>query len=45
MHHRHAIRDEDWDRIEVHLPGREGLPDVTARDDRLFIDAVRIPSS
>ena len=40
MHHRHAIRDEDWDRIKDLLPGREGLPGVTARDNRLFIDAV-----
>ena len=40
MHHRHAIRDEDWDRIKDLLPGREGLPGVTAKDNRLFIDAV-----
>ncbi len=40
MHHRHAIRDEDWDRIQDLLPGRAGLPGVTAQDNRLFIDAV-----
>ena len=40
MHHRHAIRDEDWDCIKDLLPGREGLPGVTARDNRLFLDAV-----
>jgi transposase len=38
--HRHAIRDEDWDRIKDLLPGREDLPGVTAKDNRLFIDAV-----
>ena len=40
MHHRHAIRDEDWDRIKDLLPGREGLRGVTAKDNRLFRDAV-----
>src|SRR5262245_6634739 len=40
MHHRHAIRDEDWDRIKNLLPGRPGLPGVTAKDNRLFVDAV-----
>ena len=40
MHHRHSIRDEDWDRIQDLLPGREGLPGVTTRDNRLLIDAV-----
>ena len=40
MHHRHAIHDDDWDRIKDLLPGREGTRGVTARDNRLFIDAV-----
>ena len=40
MHHRHAIRDEDWDRIKDLLPGRAGQPGVTAKDNRLFVDAV-----
>jgi len=40
MHHRHAIRDEDWDRIQDLLPGRPGQPGVTAQDNRLFVDAV-----
>jgi transposase len=40
MHHRHAIHDEDWDRIKDLRPVREGLPGVTAKDNRLFIDAV-----
>jgi transposase len=40
MRHRHAISDEDWARIEGLLPGRPGLRGRTARDNRLFIDAV-----
>src|SRR5262249_47201566 len=40
MLYRHAIRDEDFDRIKALLPGRAGQPGVTARDNRLFIDAV-----
>jgi transposase len=40
MYHRHAIRDEDWDRIKDLLPGRAGQRGVTAKDNRLFIDAV-----
>ena len=37
---RHAISDEDWDRIKDLLPGKAGDPGVTARDNRLFLDAV-----
>jgi transposase len=40
MQHRHAIRDEDWERIKDLLPGRAGQRGVTAKDNRLFIDAV-----
>jgi transposase len=40
MRHRHAITDEDWDRIKDLLPGRPGTPGVTAKDNRLFVDAV-----
>ena len=40
MRHRHAISDEDWDRIKDLLPGRAGTPGVRAKDNRLFIDAV-----
>jgi transposase len=39
MHHRHAISDEDWDRIKDLLPGRPGQPGVTAQDNRRFINA------
>jgi transposase len=37
---RHAITDEHWERIENLLPGRVGDPGVTAKDNRLFIDAI-----
>ena len=40
MRHRHAIADDQWDRVKGLLPGRAGLPGVTARDNRLFLDAV-----
>jgi len=37
---RHALTDEQWDRIKDLLPGRKGSVGVTARDNRLFVDAV-----
>ena len=37
---RYALRDDQWDRIQDLLPGRPGYVGVTARDNRLFIDAV-----
>ncbi len=37
---RHEITDDRWDRIKDLLPGREGDPGVTAKDNRLFINAV-----
>jgi len=40
MRHRHAISDEDWDRVKDLLPGRAGLPGANAKDNRLFVDAV-----
>jgi transposase len=40
MPYRHAIRDEDWERIRDLLPGKKGDPGVTAKDNRLFLDAV-----
>jgi hypothetical protein len=36
---RHAISDEQWERIKDFLPGQPGDPGVTAKDTRLFIDA------
>jgi transposase len=37
---RDGIRDDQWDRIKDMLPGRVGHVGVTARDNRLFINAV-----
>jgi transposase len=41
MRYRHAISDDDWGRIKDLLPGRAGTPGARARDNRLFVDAVR----
>jgi transposase len=40
MLHRHAIHDEGWERIKDLLSGRPGQRGRTARDNRLFVDAV-----
>jgi len=40
MLRRHEIPDLQWDVIKDLLPGQEGDPGVTARDNRLFINAV-----
>jgi transposase len=40
MGHRHAISDEQWERIERLLPGRPGDTGWTSKDNRLFIDAI-----
>jgi len=37
---RYALRDDQWDRIRDLLPGREGHVGVTAKDNRLFVEAV-----
>lgn len=37
---RYALRDDQWERIQEMLPGREGHVGVTARDNRLFVEAV-----
>ncbi|GGH55634.1 hypothetical protein GCM10010975_13440 [Comamonas phosphati] len=37
---RYAISDGPWERIKDLLPGQVGQPGATARDNRLFIDAV-----
>src|SRR5690242_21965042 len=37
---RYALRDDQWERIRDLLPGREGCVGVTARDNRLFVEAV-----
>lgn len=40
MERRYALRDDQWERMKDTLPGREGHVGVTARDNRLFVDAV-----
>ena len=37
---RYALRDDQWQRIEHLLPGRVRTVGVTARDNRLFVEAV-----
>ena len=37
---RYALRDDQWLAIKDDLPGREDTRGVTAKDNRLFIDAV-----
>ena len=37
---RYGLRDEQWDRIKDFLPGREGSVGATAKDNRLFVEAV-----
>src|SRR3954462_13517555 len=37
---RYALRDDQWERIRDLLPGREGHVGVTAKDNRLFVEAV-----
>jgi transposase len=40
MARRYAIRDDQWQKIESLLPGRTETVGVTAKDHRLFVDAV-----
>ena len=40
MQHRHAISDDDRDRIKHLLPGLRGQHGEVAKDNRLFLDAV-----
>jgi transposase len=40
MTRRYGLRDDQWERIKDLLPGRVGQPGATARNNRLFIDAV-----
>jgi transposase len=37
---RHEISDDHWERIKDLLPGQAGDPGVTAKDNRLFVNAV-----
>jgi len=40
MGRRYALRDDQWDRIKDLLPGRAGHVGGTAKDNRLFVEAV-----
>ena len=40
MSRRYALREDQWERIKDMLPGREGSVGVTAKDNRLFVEAV-----
>lgn len=37
---RYGLRDDQWERIKALLPGREETVGVTAKDNRLFVEAV-----
>ena len=37
---RRTLTDEQWERIEGHLPGRAGMRGRSGADNRLFVDAV-----
>jgi transposase len=37
---RYGLRDDQWERIKDFLPGREGHVGGTAKDNRLFVEAV-----
>ena len=40
MARRYALRDDPWERIKDFLPGRKGTVGGTAKDNRLFVEAV-----
>lgn len=40
MSRRYELTDEEWNRIESLLPGREGDPGGHGEDNRLFVNAV-----
>jgi transposase len=40
MVRRYGLRDDQWERIERLLPGRQESVGVTASDNRLFVEAV-----
>ena len=40
MTRRYGLRDDQWDRIKDLLPGRAETVGVTAKDNRLFVEAV-----
>jgi len=40
MRRRYGLREDQWERIKDVLPGREGHVGVSAKDNRLFVEAV-----
>jgi hypothetical protein len=40
MARRYALRDDQWERTKELLPGKDGDVGVTAKDNRLFVEAV-----
>lgn len=40
MTKRYALRDDQWEQIKDLLPGRANTVGVTAKDNRLFVEAV-----
>ena len=41
MEKRYALRDDQWERLQaLGLPGCDGHVGVTAKDNRLFVEAV-----
>lgn len=40
MTRRYGLRDDQWEKIKNVLPGREDTVGVTAKDNRLFVEAV-----
>ena len=37
---RYALRDDQWERLQDLLPGSKGWVGVTAKNNRLFVEAV-----
>jgi transposase len=37
---RTVLRDDQWERIAPHVPGKAGDPGRSGRDNRLFVEAV-----
>ncbi len=40
MTRRYALRDDQWERIQPFLPGQKGWVGASAKDNRLFVEAV-----
>ena len=40
---RYSLRNDQWLKIEKLLPGRKETVGVTAKDNRLFVEAVLYP--